>query len=304
MTDLILGTANLETPYGFCRDSTLATSEFELILERFSKEIARIDSATAYSESHHYLTANKTYKKKFPITTKISARRFFESGPVELDAIAGFGGLQKFELLIHDGPELFSRPPFDIEIFVNTVHAKFPQAVFGLSVQTRNDMRAAIDLEWIEAIQIPINICDHRWLNLVNKFKDRKPNGVIRGRSLFLQGILLRKTHKSMPYNIGLNWDKFITIKSCWREKLIRILKRDVSDVELAILPVMSLEWLDGIVVGVNSVCQCEEIIATLATFHKLEVKSIEEIRCGWSDLPFKLSDEVLNPATWRKDVV
>ena len=304
MADLILGTANLESSYGFCGDSNLATSDFELILERFDKEISRIDSAVAYSGSHRYLTTNKGDQNKFPITTKISAQRFFDSGPIELNGLENLSNLRNFEILVHDGPELFSRSSFDMDIFFNVIQSSFPKATLGLSVQTENDMRVAIDLDWIETIQIPINICDHRWLNLVEEFKDKKPRGLIRGRSVFLQGMLLRKIHNSLPYQIDLVRDRILIIKLFWREKLGRILRRDVTDIELAVLPLMSLEWLDGIVVGVNSFCQCEEIVKTLAVFQKLNIKSIEEIRCGWIDFPFQLPEDVLNPAMWRPNVI
>jgi predicted oxidoreductase len=100
--------------------------------------------------------------------------------------------------------------------------------------------------------QIPFNILDRRWNNILSK---KKPNEKIYVRSIFLQGLLLSENINVCPKKIR---SEFKRIKA----KLLKIVKRldrfDIKD--LLISYVNYFKKIDKIIIGIDNIDQLRQL--------------------------------------------
>lgn len=161
----------------------------------------------------------------------------------------------------------------------------------GVSVQTPDELREALDVESVDHIQLPFNVLDHRWESLIPAIEQARRNRslVIHVRSAILQGLLAsrnpqlwRQAHITTPNSV---------LK--WTENLVSKLGRsDILDLCIAYLN--SFTWIDAIVVGVDN---NEQLMENL---HRLSNPPLtdDEVAMLIETRP-KLSEKTLNPALW-----
>ncbi|EPJ54049.1 MAG: hypothetical protein OFPI_07950 [Osedax symbiont Rs2] len=161
----------------------------------------------------------------------------------------------------------------------------------GVSVQSPSELELALCYPEIEYIQLPYNILDHRWeesIELIRKVKlERKIN--IHVRSVYLQGLLLSddKTHwlkaNCLNYKLVISWLRF---------KTLELNRKSIADLCLAYM--RSLAWIDGLVIGVESIEQLNE---NFDLFNRNQLSDMEVVYVE-SSRP-KLLVKTLNPAEW-----
>lgn len=162
----------------------------------------------------------------------------------------------------------------------------------GASVQTPEELIAALDNTDVSHIQLPINLLDWRWQEIGEKIQQTKARRVltIHVRSVLLQGLLGSKeralwsrAHVAKPEPV---WQ--------WLDDLRSKFER-TSIADLCIGYVMGLSWVDGIVVGVETIEQLSENLALVgkAPLNAAQIKSITETRPT-------LEERSLNPALWK----
>jgi aryl-alcohol dehydrogenase-like predicted oxidoreductase len=161
----------------------------------------------------------------------------------------------------------------------------------GVSVQTPEELDYALSFDEIEVIQMPFNIFDYRWESCITKIQalKRKKNIIIHARSSLLQGMLVsedknvwKKAHLLNP-SIAINWLKLNCKK--YQKK---------SVVDLCFSYVRGQSWIDGVVVGMETI---EQLRQNLLLFEQLELtdSDILEINNSRPILP----EKVLNPSFW-----
>ena len=119
----------------------------------------------------------------------------------------------------------------------------------GISVYSPNIIGAISKLFQLDIVQAPFNIFDQQILS--SGWSDKlKENGVeIHTRSVFLQGLLLMKQSTLSNY-FTKNWpDHFDT----WY-KFLKFNRADALDIALNFA--LKQDWIDKVVVGVDSVSQ------------------------------------------------
>jgi aryl-alcohol dehydrogenase-like predicted oxidoreductase len=161
----------------------------------------------------------------------------------------------------------------------------------GVSVQHPAELKNALSLECISIIQMPFNILDHRWDELLTMIKSAKKHRklLIHARSALLQGLLCSENFDHWK-RVGVqNGQEVVN----WLDKKHK--EYDTSSVaELCIRYVNSQAWIDSVVIGVDSI---ENLFANLSSvskplFHEKALSDIENSRP-------QVSEETLNPATW-----
>lgn len=141
----------------------------------------------------------------------------------------------------------------------------------------------------IKHIQLPINILDEQWfcnefLQLIEKRKDV----TIHCRSILLQGILVSSADK-WPQIDGICPDEYINKLN----KLVKEFKLN-NRIELCYSYVKSIEWCNGLLIGVDNIDQLHENLK-LFNVRKLNIDELNLIRNEFKNIPNKL----LNPALW-----
>lgn len=125
----------------------------------------------------------------------------------------------------------------------------------GVSVGSPAELERALAEPTVSHIQVPINLLDHRWGDLVPAILQTKSRRelIIHSRSVFLQGLLLhddqalwRRAHLDTCSDVG-----------AWLDEMTRRFDRlDRSDLCLAY--VRSLSFVDGIVIGMETEAQLQ----------------------------------------------
>lgn len=308
ISKFILGGVQFGVDYGITNASGQVTKrELELILSAASEVgVTVIDTARAYGNSEEAIgqVLSKTGgHEKFTIITKIpelselSSENFFEAG-VHL-AIDGH---------ISDSKEALRRRTLDavllhrasyLEQGNGVVWNRLKQlqltgvlGVIGVSIQNFEELLLALENPNVEIIQLPVNILDSRWDEariLIKQIKEKR-NLQIHARSVFLQGLLLSN-------DPGL-WQK-ANVSDCsdvtsWLES-VKISSQCQTMRELCLKYVASMDWIDGIVVGVNSLDQLLQNIEALKgePFGPVVYDQINSSRP-------KVEQSTLNPALWK----
>ena len=146
----------------------------------------------------------------------------------------------------------------------------------GVSVYTPHELSEILDRFKIDIVQLPFNILDGRWVDVIAKAKRLKVE--IHARSIFLQGLLFLK-NKNPYFNkwaaLWASLDKLVeeTNMKLWQHSLNYCLHHPD---------------IDKVLVGVDSLSQFSEIISSsLEHYVPLKFEPIED-------------EQLLNPSNWR----
>jgi spore coat polysaccharide biosynthesis protein SpsF len=163
----------------------------------------------------------------------------------------------------------------------------------GVSVQNPIELERTLGNSEVEFIQMPYNLLDSRWDDLIPMIRATKQQRplMIHARSALLQGLLPSTT---LEYWHKANVEDPEPIMEWLRSQCSDAGMNRVADFCLRF--VKSLDWVDGVVVGMETFNQLSENI---------------RIFCG-SDLPAEkvfniqasrpaLEENTLNPALWRQ---
>jgi aryl-alcohol dehydrogenase-like predicted oxidoreductase len=161
----------------------------------------------------------------------------------------------------------------------------------GISVNSPEMARRAVDCENYEAVQIPTSILDQRYIKSGVMLKTAKRGLALFVRSVYLQGLLFLPENE-LPEQLK----PVISVRRVL-EQTAR--KEKMSLAELAARFVMSLDGVHCLVMGMETLEQLKENIA-LFDEGPLEVQLRDEILESVLVLP----DEVIVPALWPKATV
>lgn len=161
----------------------------------------------------------------------------------------------------------------------------------GVSVQTPEELEQALSFIDVEHLQLPFNLLDFRWEKGIQTIREIKANRnlVVHARSALLQGLLITDD-SSLWSRAGVDEPN----------EIIRWLNRKViehnleSVAELCLAYVRSQDWIDGVVVGMETLTQLEQNIY-LFSKEMLSQSTLDDIR---NSKPL-VSEQTLNPALW-----
>lgn len=162
----------------------------------------------------------------------------------------------------------------------------------GVSLQTPEEALQALDFKDVAFIQLPFNILDHRWDAVAKKISSVRLSRplIVHARSSLLQGLLASESEELWRRARCSNFREVIS----WLKKKAD-LYTDGNVVELCFRYSLSQDWIDGVVVGVETKKQLIEniIIAGEKSWSDSRLREL------LLDRP-RVTKETLNPATWK----
>lgn len=160
----------------------------------------------------------------------------------------------------------------------------------GVSVQTPAELSQVLADGRIGHVQLPCNLLDWRWRDLVPALLVR-PDLCVHVRSAYLQGLLTPADPRHWPVIEGVDPAALVTTLN---ELAKRLGRRDCRDLCLAYL--RGLGWIDGIVVGVETEPQ---LMDNLELFRRdaLSASEIAEVDTALPHVP----EALLDPSGWPR---
>lgn len=261
-TRLIIGTAQFGMSYGIANHSgQTSLEEASSILSYASLNgIDTLDTALGYGESETVLGSIGV--SSWNVISKIPPYQSGNKNPREWVLSSVDSSIQRLKVnklhgaLIHQASDL--KKPFGKELYQALCDLKEK----GLIEKTGVSIYDASDIDWLgdifdfDIIQAPFNVFDQELKSrgYLELLKNRGTE--IHVRSVFLQGLLLMEADMrpgkfSRWSALFSNWDQFIKDNSLTR-------------LEACLMFVGAHSEIDRMVIGVDSLRQCEEIITAV----------------------------------------
>jgi len=299
----VLGTAQLGMPYGRTNKAGFSNeNEAQSLLEEaVNGGVVAIDTARAYGESEKRIGdfLHKSGSHDAPqIVTKLDPLSLLkpldDAATVERQVLESVESSQRSlgleclpVLLLHRGDHLTA---FDGTVWRTLLYlqAQGKIATLGVSVQSPDELRHALNYPEVKHIQLPFNVLDWRWDRVVVDLRLR-PDVTVHVRSVFLQGLLVQESAVDWPEIEGVKGE---AILAALRKFLIEFERESLQD--LCVAYVRGMSWIDGAVLGVDT----KEQLAQLQSLWALPALSHHEANLLKSSLP-RAPEQFLNPALW-----
>lgn len=304
---LVFGTAQLGGQYGIANKTGQPDRKAcqELIKTAIANGVTHLDTARAYGNSEVMIgqSLKNGWEGRTKIITKLSP---LQDCPCDAAASivhafveASFFqsctslGTQKIDvLMLHRASHLVD---WNGAAWQRLLALQVSGLVgeLGVSVQSPDELSAALNVPEIHYIQLPFNLLDWRWDAVIPEILAAKSsrNLTVHARSALLQGLLpsldeelwqRANVDESSPI---IRW-LLSQVESCQR----------IGVTDLCLSYVNSLGWVDGIATGMENMTQLIDNINlfNLPALTADQVANIQKTRP-------KLSEITLNPAHWRK---
>lgn len=243
---LIIGTAQFMGDYGINNKNIINKEEnIKKILDfAYKNNINFLDTAQAYYPAEKKIGKFiKRNRVKFKIISKFNLSNIhnLRSSLKKLNQKKIFG------MLIHDPSEVHEN---NLEIIKKQfIYNKPNFNFFGASMNSPNEYKILKKLKLCKIFQIPYNLIDNRWENILNK------ESMIHVRSVFLQGLLI-SNQNNCPKNL---LDEFNVIKKKLNFLVKKFSRYDTKD--LLFNFVKSNKKVDKIIIGFDNLQQIEQIL-------------------------------------------
>ena len=290
---LILGTAQLGLNYGITNTNLKPSlsQALSILNKAYNNKIYMFDTAQAYGDSESKLgifnqnKSNTTIITKIHIVDNISIKSFVSK------SIANLQCKSLDVLLLHDYTYLNNK--MVIENLLKLQQQNLIQNL-GVSVYNVEEAIDSLSKPYIKYLQIPVNFLDQQWNNTTFQDLIKKRNDVfIYVRSIFLQGILV---------NDIIKWPKITNIDNqIYFDKITKLVEKYQlkNKVNLCVSYIKSLNWINGVVFGVDNEIQLIENIALFKSSRTLNTKELNHIQNIFKSVPVELT----NPKFWKKNI-
>lgn len=304
---LVLGTAQFGMPYGIVRAGEPDETESMLMIKRAIASGADwLDTARAYGRSEGVIgkVLASGWAGRTRVATKLSpmtdcsadADPQLAATIAENSLASSCVALQsgKLDTVLLHRAEHFQMWDGRVLDVLKRWRSEGLLGAIGVSVQTPEQLNMALEIPEIEHIQIPFNILDHRWSQTVEALQTVRADRrlVVHARSAFLQGLLLSDQPQSWARAHVVDPTP---IRSWLAAQASAMGCRDPAALCLAF--VRSQDWIDGVVVGLDSLAQLQQAIAAFGQplLEKQQLTTLTQTR------PF-LSPHSLDPSQWSHE--
>lgn len=300
-TPLTLGTAQLGSLYGIANKTGKPDEEHALgiLKTAFDNGIRSFDTARSYGESEDiigaYIEANREAQRSSVIITKVPKIERIKSDDFGLicEKVRGYASesLKRLKIkkipiyLLHDASDMVS---YNGKVLKSLLSLKSEGIVdmLGVSVYYPEEFEKALSIREIEAIQIPVNLFDHRFITPGLLSKMIKNKKMIFARSIFLQGLFFLEP-EALPHGVR-SAHKYLKI-------LHEFASEEGIDIRsLAMGFVKRLKAISSIIIGVESKRQVTENVEIYNNV-EIDVKIEEKIMKIFSDIP----EDIIIPSLW-----
>lgn len=304
---MVLGTAQFGLDYGIANaNGRPAQSQVDAIVHSaISNGVHYIDTARAYGESEQVLGAALSggWHSRATVITKLAplddcppdatpdvVKVYVDQSVYKSCHALGVKSLDT--LMLHRAQHLIS---WHGAVWRYLCELRQQNLVnrLGVSVQSPDEAMLALGYEAVELIQLPYNILDYRWDAVIEKILQVRVHRPleIHVRSTLLQGLLTTS-------NLDL-WEQACCSNAT---DIIRWLsvKADLHAagdvIDLSLRYVLSQDWIDGVVIGVDTREQLADNLVRMTgeAWGEFELRAISEDRPN-------VPAATLNPAEWER---
>jgi spore coat polysaccharide biosynthesis protein SpsF len=297
---LVLGTVQLGLPYGAANRTGMPPAEAAIGLVRRAIEygVTQVDTARAYGASEQRVgeALADGWSARAGVVTKVAPLAGLPAGASAADAACAVSesifrschalGLPKLQtVLLHRAGDGERAGVWDA---LQRLQAEGIIGTLGVSVQSPAEAVAALGHPLVRHIQMPFNLLDHRWTEVLERLAARD-DLTVHVRSALLQGILPSADPKVWPAIPGVDAPRLIATLDRLAQELRR---RSVLD--LCIAYVLGHQFVDGVVVGMETVAQLDENLPVFAA-PPLDEQELSLVR---NTVP-RVPETLLDPARW-----
>lgn len=288
MNKLILGTVQFGLDYGINNtDGVVPKNQVSEILD-FASEmgVTTLDTAEAYGDAitiigNYHRKSNKAFsiinKIKSSDRSNFNLETYLKSSLSELH-------ISRYDLLMFHSYLDYKNNPHLFED-LRVAKSKGLTTNLGVSLYTNQELEWVLNDDQVDVIQLPFNLLDND--SVKGKLLRRaKANGkTIHVRSVFLQGLFFRCV-STFPEQLDSLKTHVNTLIDLTKE-------HDISMSNLALQYVLSKDYIDGVVIGVDSLDQLKENIRVAQL--EISPRLIAQI----DNITIK-NFELLNPSNWN----
>ncbi len=265
---IILGGAQFRSNYGITNLSKRAQSKNHLkdIISLLKKrKINHIDAAENYE---YFSEKNKLLINNFEIDTKINIDEITSYQTLKNQILKKYfvSGAKVDTLYIHNGDFVLKKLKYEKFNILKKLKSEKIINKIGISIYNFRNLKNIFKSFKFDVVQMPYNLLDRRLENYQKYLK--KKDVLIYVRSIFLQGILLKKINHNK---------KFINIYKKVRNKGKQI---NMTNLSMCLGFVLNNDLIDKIIIGVRSSKELSEIMNCKVTtknikinFNKSEIK-------------------------------
>ena len=270
--NLAIGTANFKKIYGVAKNIVLKENNIKKIIKLIKiKKIRYLDTAFDYGLIDELKELNNKNKIKIITKIKLPTKK-------KIDFINNLEKIVRMKLsrinkksfeavLLHNINDLKS---IYAERFIKKVKLLKKKKLInkiGVSIYSPNDLKIVFLKLKPEIVQVPVNILDNRIIN--SKWFDilKKKKIIIQARSIFLQGLLIKKISLIKK----LNFDKKIIMKVVKFDKWCKV--NEISRLEACLAFIKKIKGINIMTVGIDSQKEILEILNILKRKQKLNFK-------------------------------
>jgi len=301
--ELVLGSVQLGLPYGAANRTGKPARETALrLLQRAADAgVGAFDTARAYGDAEERLgealagRRARTITKLSPLSElTLDASAESACAAVERSIEQSLIALRRSSLdcvLLHRAAHLTAYEGAIWDRLQRYV-ASGTVASLGVSVQSPAEAHRALSEAQVEHLQLPFNLLDWRWREsgVIAEIQKRR-SVTVHARSVFLQGVLSANDISVWPAierhdaRATLNW---------LNDQVHRCKRENAADLCLAY--VRAQDWIDGVVVGMETEAQLEANLSLTAR------APLKPDQCAIIDASRpRVPEQLLDPAQWPR---
>ena len=301
----VLGTVQIGMPYGIANahgmpDETRAAS---LLDAAFDMGVRNLDTARAYGLAEQRIGQALARRRStdIAICTKLDPLAALDAAASAEAAVAAAEesvarsraalGLARLDsLLLH---RAWHRTGWGGALWAALRRLRDEGQIgrLGVSVASPAELDAALDDADVAHVQLPFNLLDARWAasGAVARLRAARPRVCVHVRSVLLQGLLADRPGTAWPAVAGVEPARVLD--------RLRELARNAGHANVASLALAyarAQDWIDGIVMGVDTL---EQLRANVAGFQSpaLAAAQADELARAMPSMP----EDLLDPARW-----
>lgn len=305
---MTLGSVQFGLDYGITNDKGVVSERDSIAIVRMAltEGIQYIDTASAYGDSERvigkslaggWLNRAKVVTKLPPFTKEVLSA----NQQLALPLMVRNSFLRSCKNLKVDHVDTFMLHRADhlnyVQILDELMKLRNEGAInnIGVSVQSPQELEIALKNKEVSLIQMPYNILDYRWDSIIDLVRSEREERslIIHARSALLQGLLCSEDSEKWLLAGIKNSNEIVN----WlKSKFKQYEKMSVSD--LCIGYVNSQDWIDSVVIGVDSE---KNLFSNLQSISMplMPREALDELATSRPIVEAKS----LNPANWRTNV-
>ena len=283
MKNIVLGTANLNVKYGIFQYK----HKREYFNKKIVNELLKIKIKLIDTSPYYRLENDKNNFEHFDVITKIKLPKknikFF------LDNLENFIKVELkknqkksfYAILLHNPDDLYTKVG---KMFLKKLYFLKKKKYFekiGVTIYDSSELKKIFKIFNPEIVQFPINVLDQRMINNGSLDLLKKKKIITQARSIFLQGVLLKKQNflsNKLNKVFSNKLDKFK--KWCNDKKISRL--------EACVNFIKQNKKIDLVTIGFENLKQVKQIVAA----------SKKKIRLNYKELSIE-DNNIIDPRKW-----